>query len=928
MQKDKWLYSILVTGSFFFTLRGLTWDMGLPKFYFASVILAIIFIYVALHILRERKEINSTIYFLPPILFGLYAVISTFFIDTPKVIFSSLGFAINLLVFIMFSLIFSKKKTDFILWVLQYIVLMGMIIAVDSLIAFYSGHSILWGNEFGNSLNRGNISSLIGNVNFTTDLMGLLIPFTIYLAISKKRIWKMDLVRKIFYTIVFTLLLSVVMAGQTRGVYLALIGALILSGIGVLLARLKGTSVLKSINIPMLIALIMISFSIIYGYSTDSFLTRGSFDVSERLTYISEDRTSIDVRMLQWKAAIKQWNSAKLTGTGFGTYKFYSTENMGRVVSDEPKYMYVNGLLSIRTHNEFLQMLAETGIVGVSLILLSLIGFVWYFFKNILTQRDTEKLLLFLAATASFTVITLHSVVSFPGHLMPNALIAVIVAGVALSEELRGFRAFRIELNGRFVRSVIAFLLIVISLTGTVLMSRNYFSEAYFTKGYIAKLNFDSANLAIPDLKNTINMIRSELSSLESFEGEFSYLATDTYINTYLQNFKDRFPRAPEELLVSELYKRRKNTVDMIEEKLKNKLKSMADTLMNARNASNENFYDALYSLDSALTFEDHSGMPKTYLALLMSSEAWMEDLNLKLFNLTDPMGQLEKFFSGINGYNEKIAIVKPRAFIVPLLLKGNRHLPLKELPDLIKHATEEASLTNILKELDMPLLFSYQSIFDSIDMGIAALQITPDIMVIRFLANQFFRAFSESSVVAKELRKLEKYLGADSTESLKELEQKILNIPDEYRLEFEYLYDKAIELNPGGWNIHPDWENIYSDYIEQLMLTYGDEAIKKCLEIAEKEVFACKIMKNTHWGIPDRSFEMLFQFSEISDNGVLKEEIMRIYEPAYQWNKEQLETFYNERIEPLEKDDENRQRYLNVLERMKKFTKTYESKK
>ncbi|OAA31292.1 hypothetical protein AT15_07285 [Kosmotoga arenicorallina S304] len=927
MKRDKLLYSLLVAGSFFFTPKGLTWDMGLPKFYYASILLSIIFIFEATDILRSKRNLIIPVYFLPLLAFGIYAVVSTLFIDITEVILSSLGFAAILLVFISFSLMISKKNISFILWLLQLFVFSGMIIAIDALTSFYTGKSLLWGNEFSGAMSRGNISSLIGNVNFTTDLMGMLLPFTAFLATSKRKLWKYDRLRKIVFSIAFSLFLSVVMAGQTRGVYIALFGVLVLIAMGITLARLKGVRILNAFHVSALVFIVVLTVLLIIGYSTDSPFTKGAFQITERISNIPGDRTSIDVRMLQWKAAIKQWNSRKLTGTGFGTYKFYSSENMSRVVSDEPKYMYVNGLLSIRAHNEFIQILAETGILGISLIVLSLLGFVWFFFKNIFSQEEPEKLMLFLVSTASLVVIVLHSVVSFPSHLMPNALIAVLALGIATSNELRGFKSFNIVIRGKFSRAFVILLMISIPLAGTVLMSRNYFFEAYFTKGYLDKLRFDAASAVIPDLRNSIGKIKADILDLENFQGQFSAFATGTYLESNLPAYKSSYPKAPEPFLLELINKKRLETVQSIEQELRRNLKKAADSLTEAQNQGNDSFYSALYNLKSALSFEDHSGLPKTYLALLMTTGSWVEDLSLRLFNLPDPMEQLNNFFNGTNGYNEFINLEEPRALVKPLLVE-KRHLPLKELPELIKSYSTEASLTRILKDMDISLLFGFQSIFDSIDMAIAGLHIVPDPKVFRFVANQYFNAFSKSFSVLKELDKLKTHLYTASRNAIEDLKSKIASIPDKYREQYEYLYDTAIALNPGGWNINPDWENVYSTYMRQLLLIYGNGAIEKCIEVAQKELKACEVMKETHWGIPDMSFEVLIAFADATGDSELKSKILALYEPAYLWNKRLVDSFYDEKIKHLDENSDIRQRYLNALERMKVFIRKYESKK
>jgi hypothetical protein len=53
----------------------------------------------------------------------------------------------NLLLFVVFSVLISKDSGDRLLILLQIFIFAGLVIALDALFAFYSGKSLLWGTQ-------------------------------------------------------------------------------------------------------------------------------------------------------------------------------------------------------------------------------------------------------------------------------------------------------------------------------------------------------------------------------------------------------------------------------------------------------------------------------------------------------------------------------------------------------------------------------------------------------------------------------------------------------------------------------------------------------------------------------------------------------------------------------------------------------------
>jgi hypothetical protein len=72
-------------------------------------------------------------------------------------------------------------------------------------------------------------------------------------------------------------------------------------------------------------------------------------------------------------------------------------------------------------------------------------------------------------------------------------------------------------------------------------MSRTFFAEGLFTKGYIDYRRIESINPQIPELVNSIGSIKREIENLEDYEGRYSYLQHDDYIPDRLNELQKTF---------------------------------------------------------------------------------------------------------------------------------------------------------------------------------------------------------------------------------------------------------------------------------------------------------------------------------------------------------------------------------------------------
>ncbi len=200
------------------------------------------------------------------------------------------------------------------------------------------------------------------------------------------------------------------------------------------------------------------------------FTGNGKINIGLRITTDAENTLQFDQRFQMWEASIEIFKTSPLFGTGFNTYKYFSSESLADITQKNPKnYLYTLVGISNKTHQEFLQILAETGIVGFSLFIISLVLLIVYWFKSIFFEKDFSKILFFLFVSSSFIIIVVHSMVSSPSHLMPNSLLAATTLSICLSKY---FGNKKIEINSNFF---LPLFIVLLALLNAGLMTKYFF---------------------------------------------------------------------------------------------------------------------------------------------------------------------------------------------------------------------------------------------------------------------------------------------------------------------------------------------------------------------------------------------------------------------------------------------------------------------
>ncbi len=166
-----------------------------------------------------------------------------------------------------------------------------------------------------------------------------------------------------------------------------------------------------------------------------------------------------DVRSGMWAAAIQQFHLAPILGTGSGTYLYYGRQFRSDTMQGDP----------VHAHSDYLELLAEYGVIGAALAALFLITHLHAGFR-VVTRiarkrlRPAKRLFstevaLIAGAIAAVVALMAHSVVDFNGHIPSNALFFAFLFGLlacpSADPQMTGTRATGVLRSGRVVLPIV-----------------------------------------------------------------------------------------------------------------------------------------------------------------------------------------------------------------------------------------------------------------------------------------------------------------------------------------------------------------------------------------------------------------------------------------------------------------------------------------
>ncbi|MGO8926223.1 MAG: O-antigen ligase family protein [Limisphaerales bacterium] len=230
-------------------------------------------------------------------------------------------------------------------------------------------------------------------------------------------------VTKVFLGYASLVILAGIAVTISRGTYASTAVALLLF-FGVLLFH-------RTYRLPALVLLVVIVGAVAY------YLPK-SLPVQARLkpVFAGQGRIEEDSRVLLWQAAIRIWQENPWWGVGPAHYDYRFRQVRPVQVQLRPAW----------AHNDYLNTLAEWGLVGIGIVASAwvLLGLgvlkTWPCVRGkprgLGEERNSNKFAFVLGASLGLAAILVHSVVDFNMHIPANAILAITLMAL-LSSHLR-----------------------------------------------------------------------------------------------------------------------------------------------------------------------------------------------------------------------------------------------------------------------------------------------------------------------------------------------------------------------------------------------------------------------------------------------------------------------------------------------------------
>ncbi len=336
---------------------------------------------------------------------------------------------------------------------------------------------------------RGGVESVIstlGNRNYLASFLGHLIPVIFVFLIQARLFLTRIAIALSLVLFAFTLYITD-SAAIWLGFGVAGLGTLlvlILSGLIKTFSPQQKRFLWVSLLVLALGGAFVIAPTVVRNWNATAMQGDLSHRVSSFVQNIWEENSG-NVRIWDWWIGYEMWKTSPLVGQGVGTYKikFLEYKAVFRKTEEGQKDNY-NGVIAraIQAHNEYIQVLAEMGVLGLT-AMLALIGALFAStFKFLkLEQVSPEKKWMLVGALAGVIVFLIDSFFSFPLHLPASALNLIFLLGLLQSKWLRSDLPTSV-MTPKWARPALVFAALL-AVTVTVFAARDFVSDICLDSG-------------------------------------------------------------------------------------------------------------------------------------------------------------------------------------------------------------------------------------------------------------------------------------------------------------------------------------------------------------------------------------------------------------------------------------------------------------
>ena len=217
------------------------------------------------------------------------------------------------------------------------------------------------------------------------------------------------------------------------------------------------------------------------------------------------DRTVDRVRMWDWWVGWEMFKNHPVVGVGLGNYKLNFVPYKAVFLASPQGADYDFYITrAAQAHNEYVQVAAELGSLGILALLALLIAVPISFWVRIRRNPDEDDRFDLLLLACGVVAFLAHSMGSFPAHLPASSLVLVLTLGLASAPAYGEGATKTVHLKGWPLKAVAAALL-VICLGVSVIGVRDYRANLLFGRG-MKQLQMGQTRLAEETLERSLRL--------------------------------------------------------------------------------------------------------------------------------------------------------------------------------------------------------------------------------------------------------------------------------------------------------------------------------------------------------------------------------------------------------------------------------------
>ena len=311
-----------------------------------------------------------------------------------------------LLYFVITNNIYAERQIS---RILNILLIVGGLFGIYGILQYRGIDFSFWIRNIG----RQQVFGLFGNVNFFAEYLIIPLPIAVSLFFASQNKFK-----KILLLIAILAMGISLTVTFTRSSYLGFGVSLIFMAI--LFITLQGKSFIKENKkffVIILVAIIIITLLFVIPSPLNKSGTIISTIKSRISVFQLSQSFSISSRISNWKFTTLMIKDNPLLGSGIGTYKYNSLRYQARFLEQGQNRSIYPYVFATKTHNEYLQLWAELGIVGLGIFIWFIISYFHYGLRFIKRVKNRCKQGIIIGLMGAVVAVLIDGIFGFPLHL-------------------------------------------------------------------------------------------------------------------------------------------------------------------------------------------------------------------------------------------------------------------------------------------------------------------------------------------------------------------------------------------------------------------------------------------------------------------------------------------------------------------------------